>query len=92
MMIDNHGLSRDERVVLDFVAEGLTDRQIALRCGLGRSTVEAHVARVMSQLRVATRSGAVDRAYHLGLLALPAPPPLTDPQHRTSTEAARGIT
>lgn len=48
--------------VLQFLAQGLTNKEIALRLGISPATVKIHVARVVSWLGAANRTDAVARA------------------------------
>lgn len=67
-------LSAREMDVLECLAGGLTNAQIAARLYVSRETVKTHVAHVLRKLEVGDRSAAVARARRLGLLADPAPP------------------
>jgi DNA-binding NarL/FixJ family response regulator len=51
-------LSTRENEVLDLMAEGLTNRQIAERLFLGESTVKVHVRHIFEKLGVRTRTAA----------------------------------
>lgn len=61
-------LSAREIEVLRFVAEGLTDAQIAERLYLSRHTVGNHLRSVYRKLDARGRAAAVKRAGELGLL------------------------
>ena len=61
-----------EREVLNLVADGKTDREIAEILFISRRTVNYHVANILSHLNVHSRHDAVARAHDLGLL--PAAP------------------
>lgn len=51
-----------QREVLALLAEGLTNKEIALRLGISPATVKIHVARLTSWLGAVNRTGAVARA------------------------------
>jgi LuxR family maltose regulon positive regulatory protein len=67
-------LTERELEVLQLVAEGLTNRQIASRLFLSLNTVKAHTRSIYGKLNVHSRTHAVARSRALGLL--PAPHPL----------------
>ena len=54
------GLTSREREVAELVSEGLSNKQIALRLGIGPATVKNHVHAVLEKLHVARR-GAIGR-------------------------------
>ena len=60
-------LTEREREVLDLVARGLTNTEIAARLVLSDKTVRNHVSNVFAKLHVTNRSGAVARARDAGL-------------------------
>ncbi|WP_377643933.1 response regulator [Oryzobacter terrae] len=60
-------LSAREREVLDLVAGGLTNGQIAARLYLSPKTVRNHVHAILGKLRAADRTEAVIRARDAGL-------------------------
>jgi DNA-binding NarL/FixJ family response regulator len=62
-------LSEREREVLDLIASGSTNREIAARLFLSPHTVKEHTSAVYRKLGVRNRAEAVKRAQHLGLLA-----------------------
>ena len=65
-------LTAREREILELLAGGLTNREIAQRLVLSARTVETHVARVTGKLGVNSRARAVARAVGLGIVAPPA--------------------
>jgi DNA-binding NarL/FixJ family response regulator len=62
-------LSPREREVLDDLANGATNLEIAERMHLSHHTVKEHVSSLYRKLGVRNRTGAVHRARRLGLLA-----------------------
>jgi DNA-binding NarL/FixJ family response regulator len=60
-------LTDREREVLDLVARGLTNAEIARRLVLSVKTVRNHVSNVFTKLRVAGRAEAVAQARDAGL-------------------------
>ncbi|MFK0083803.1 response regulator [Glutamicibacter sp. NPDC090743] len=56
-------LTGREREVLDGLAEGLSNPQLAQRLGIGQSTVKTHVSQVLAKLGVSTRLQAAKIAY-----------------------------
>ncbi|HEX4841562.1 MAG TPA: response regulator transcription factor [bacterium] len=63
-------LTPREIEVLQLLAEGLPNRQIALRLGISEHTVKFHVDAILGKLGAHTRTEAVTRAARLGLLVL----------------------
>ncbi len=61
-------LTSREREVLDLLANGRTDREIAGILYISRRTVNFHVANILGHLAVHSRQEAVARAHDLGLL------------------------
>ena len=61
-------LTRREREVLELVAEGLGQREIGGRLGIGTETVRAHLQKVRKRLSATTSTQAVAKAMRLGLL------------------------
>lgn len=61
------GLTERECDVLRLVGQGLANKQIALRLGIGVSTVKTHLSSVFQQIDVADRTSAALWAHtHLG--------------------------
>jgi DNA-binding NarL/FixJ family response regulator len=63
-------LSPRELEVLQLLADGFPNKQVAARLGVSEHTVKTHVTSVFDKLEVSTRAEAVARAVRLGLLVL----------------------
>ena len=63
------GLTDKEVAVLELLAAGLRNKEIALRLHRSARTVEHHLAAIFVKLGVATRAEAVSAAYRLGVVA-----------------------
>jgi DNA-binding NarL/FixJ family response regulator len=64
-----HELSEREREVLDLIASGATNREIAERLYLSPHTIKEHTSTLYRKLKARNRAEAVRRAERLGLLA-----------------------
>ena len=53
-----------QRQVLDLIAQGYSDKEIARELGLGLGTVKVHVAIVYQKLGVSRRAAAASLAIH----------------------------
>ncbi|HEX2083501.1 MAG TPA: LuxR C-terminal-related transcriptional regulator, partial [Xanthomonadaceae bacterium] len=62
------GISARELAVLQQVAEGRSNKEIAARLHIAPSTVKTHLARVYEKLEARRRTDAIRRARELGLL------------------------
>jgi len=62
------GLSPREMDILDRLAAGESNKQIARRLGISPNTVKTHVARVYEKLAVERRFEAVEKARLLALI------------------------
>jgi DNA-binding CsgD family transcriptional regulator len=65
---DAYGLSPRERDVLNILAEGRTDRDIAGRLFISERTVHVHVRHILSKLGVSSRTQAAGVAIRQGLV------------------------
>jgi LuxR family maltose regulon positive regulatory protein len=61
-------LSERELEVLQLIAEGLTNREIASRLYLSLNTVKAHTRNIYGKLNVHSRTQAITRSQSLGIL------------------------
>jgi DNA-binding CsgD family transcriptional regulator len=62
------GITEREQQVLQLLADGRSNKEIAARLGLSPNTVKTHVARLFEKLRVARRTEAILLARELGLV------------------------
>lgn len=56
-----YGLSSREEEVMDLIASGMSNQQIAAACFISEKTVKNHINRIFAKLRSATRSEAIAR-------------------------------
>ena len=63
-------LSAREREVLRFIAEGLTNREIAEALFLSRRTIDSHVSSILTKLSVDSRRAAVAKGRELGMVPI----------------------
>ncbi len=61
VLADPWGLSTREHEVMDLIAQGLTNTQIARECFLSEKTVKNHVNRIFAKLLVTSRAEAVSK-------------------------------
>jgi two-component system, NarL family, response regulator YdfI len=64
------GLTPRELEILEMMAEGMSNRRIAVRLGISGYTVKFHVASVLGKLGAATRTEAVTLGVRQGLISL----------------------
>ena len=62
------GLTRREQDILDCLAEGMSDKEIASACGISIGTVRTHTKNLFRKLDVHNRDEAGETAQRLGLL------------------------
>jgi DNA-binding CsgD family transcriptional regulator len=64
------GLTGKEAVVLELLAQGLRNKEIALQLHRSARTVDHHLAAIFGKLGVTTRAEAVSAAHRLGVVAV----------------------
>ncbi len=62
------GITERERQVLQLLADGRSNKEIAARLGVSPNTVKTHVARLFEKLQVGRRTEAIQLARELGLV------------------------
>lgn len=63
-----HGLTKRELEILDLIAQGLSNEDIAKKLWVTIGTVKTHVSKVLRKLQVSDRSQAVIMAIRVGLI------------------------
>lgn len=63
-----HGLSEREQQVLDYISQGLSNREIAERMFLSEGTVKNYISSIYSKLEVRDRMQAVKKARDEGIV------------------------
>ncbi|MFO1328344.1 MAG: helix-turn-helix transcriptional regulator [Rubrivivax sp.] len=66
--VESLGLTPRELQILEWIAEGLSNREIAARAFVSENTVKTHAARVFDKLGARRRTQAVQRARALRLI------------------------
>lgn len=61
-------LTPRETEVLTLIAEGMTNQQVGTELGLSARTIKTHVQNLLTKLNAPDRTGAVARAFRIGLL------------------------
>lgn len=69
--MDQQPLTDREREVLSLIAEGLLNKQIADRLGIGVRTIETHRERIMRKLDIHTVAGLTKYAIARGMTSMP---------------------
>lgn len=69
ILVPSELLTLKEREVLELLAQGLQNKEIAVACAVGQETIKWHLKNLFSKLGVASRRHAVARARMLGMLA-----------------------
>jgi len=67
-------LTQREREVLELVAQGMTNKDIARALVITTNTVKRHLKAVFAKLKVHTRAAAAGKAIHAGIPAEPLTP------------------
>lgn len=66
--INTHGLTRRQMEALQYLAAGLSNKEISAKMNLAEGTVKVHVAAAYQVLQVNSRLDAVVKARNLGLI------------------------
>ena len=66
---ERESLSARERGILDLIAAGQSNKEIARTLGIAPETVKTHVKSIFTKLSVDKRAQAVARAQTLGLVS-----------------------
>jgi len=66
--VANHNLSKRELEVLQLMAEGLSNDEIAQRLFLSLSTIKTHSRNLFEKLGVSRRTQAIDKAKKLSII------------------------
>ncbi len=65
------GLSTREIEILELIAKGLRNKEIAGELGIGQETVQTHIKRLFVKLHVSDRTAAVTVALSRGIVHMP---------------------
>jgi len=65
---NDFGLTPRQTEVLECLAEGLPNKQIAYKLGVSEGTIKIHITLLMKTLEVTNRTAAVRKATQLGIL------------------------
>ena len=63
-------LTAREKEVIQLMAQGLANKQIALSLGISEHTVKFHLSSLYAKLGISSRTEAVKRGIELGLISL----------------------
>ncbi|HTE30311.1 MAG TPA: LuxR C-terminal-related transcriptional regulator [Chryseolinea sp.] len=67
-VLDKIGLSKRELEVLQLMAQGLSNQEIASRLFLSLHTIKTHSSRIFEKMDVERRTQAIDMAKKLGII------------------------
>jgi two-component system, NarL family, response regulator LiaR len=67
--LERFGITRREHEILQLIATGLSNREIAERLSVSEHTVKTHASRLLDKLDARRRTQAVRRAKEAGLIA-----------------------
>jgi DNA-binding NarL/FixJ family response regulator len=71
-LLDEHassaGLTRREVQVIELIAKGMRNREIAATLGISEETVHAHVSHILTKLKASDRSAALSIALKRGII------------------------
>jgi DNA-binding NarL/FixJ family response regulator len=65
---DQLRLTRREVQVIELIADGMRNKEIAMSLGISEETVHSHVRNVLAKLHVKDRAGAVTAALRRGII------------------------
>ncbi|WP_018681646.1 helix-turn-helix transcriptional regulator [Actinokineospora enzanensis] len=83
-------LSVRESEVLDLVASGMSNRQIATHLSIAEGTVKRHLRNIFGKLGAVSRIDAVNRSNQDGRLGIRLDRPITPPEHHDRLRACSG--
>lgn len=63
-------LTNRERQILNLIADGLTNKEIARHLSISEATVENHIHHIYVKLRISNRAQAVGYAFRLKMRVL----------------------
>jgi DNA-binding NarL/FixJ family response regulator len=66
--VDSKILTPRQKEVLNYLAEGLPNKEIAYRLGLSEGTVKIHITLILRALEVSNRLAAVRKAVQMGII------------------------
>jgi two-component system NarL family response regulator len=67
-------LTERERQVIELIAQGMRNKEIAAALGISEETVYVHVKNILAKLEVNDRTGAISVALRRGIIHIQQPP------------------